>query len=205
MQEKQIPENRAFMEMLKVAKSWLTDKQPLEIAEKTGMDYDEETARFCFTSLGTEICIHYPDYEITPDINEWQQLIILHYMKLADGAPLSGRWMAMGEAKDGLIRGGNFDRRCENVISQRLGKISAEEFSEKCLQMGGRMMDSNADLTVRFDFLPRYPLLLKLWFADEEFPASGRLLLDTSADHYLMIEDAVTAGQVLMERLVGIF
>ncbi len=41
--------------------------------------------------------------------------------------------------------------------------------------------------------------------ADEEFPASGKLLLDASADHYLMIEDAVTAGQILIEKLVGVF
>ncbi len=66
-------------------------------------------------------------------------------------------------------------------------------------------MDSNADFTVQFDFLPYYPLLLKLWFADEEFPASGKLLLDESADHYLMVEDAVTVGQILMEKLVGVF
>ena len=43
------------------------------------------------------------------------------------------------------------------------------------------------------------------WLADEEFPASGKLLLDTSADHYLMIEDAVSVGQIIMEALVGIF
>lgn len=66
-------------------------------------------------------------------------------------------------------------------------------------------MDSNADFTVQFDFLPCYPLLLKLWFADEEFPASGKLLVDTGADHYLTIEDAVTLGQLVMEKLVGLF
>ncbi len=204
-QLKQTQENRAFMEMLKVAREWLAQRGPLEIAEKTGIIYDKENSNFHFASLGTKVCIRYPDYEITPNINEWQQLVILHYMKLADGTPLTGKWMAMGEAKDGLIRGGDFDRRCENVIRQRLNQVSIEAFSEKCLNLGGRIIDSNADFTVQFDFLPRYPLLLKLWFADEEFPASGKLLLDASANHYLMIEDAVTAGQVLMEELVGVF
>ncbi len=44
----------------------------------------------------------------------------------------------MGEGKDGLIRGGDFDRRCENVIRCRLSHISIEEFTEKCKGIGGR-------------------------------------------------------------------
>ena len=205
MQFKQKQENRAFVEMMRAAQEWLAGRNPLDIAEKTGISYDEESAQFYFTSLGRKVGIHYPDYEIMPYVNEWQQLVILHYMKLADGTPLSGKWMSIGQVKDGLIRGGDFDRRCENVIRCRLSHISIKEFTEKCMDTGGRIMDSNADFTVRFDFLPYYPLLLKLWFADEEFPASGKLLLDASADHYLRIEDAVTAGQILMEKLVGVF
>jgi len=62
---------------------------------------------------------------------------------------------------------------------------------------------SNADLCARFDFAPHYPLWLKVWFADEEFPASGRLLLDESAPHHLTIEDAVTLGSLVLDRLTG--
>ena len=45
------------------------------------------------------------------------------------------------------------------------------------------------------------PVILKIWLPDEDFPASGRLLLDASADHYLTIEDAVTVAEILLERL----
>lgn len=200
-----IQENHAFMEMMKVAREWLTGREPLKIAEKTGISYDGKSACFHLLSMGTEICIHYPGYEVTPYVNEWQQLIILHYMKLADGMPLSGKWMPMREIRDGLIRGGDFDLRCENMIRQHLSQISVRELSEKCKVVGGKIITSNADFTVRFDFLPRYPLLLKLWFADEEFPASGKLFVDANADHYLTIEDAVTVGQIIMEKVVGMF
>ena len=94
---KEIRENRAFMEMIKVAREWLAGRDPLDISEKTGIVYDKENCRFHFTSLGTEISIRYPDYEITPYVNEWQQLVILHYMKLADGTPMGGKWMSIGE------------------------------------------------------------------------------------------------------------
>ena len=115
-QREQTRENRAFMEMMKAAREWLAGRDPAEIAERTGIEYNEKTKEFSLVSLGMELCVRYPDYEIEPHINEWHQLVILHYMKLADGTPLTGQWMTMGEVKDGLIRGGDFDRRCENVI-----------------------------------------------------------------------------------------
>ena len=49
--------------------------------------------------------------------------------------------------------------------------------------------------------LPRYPLLVNIWFEDEEFPASGKLLLEAAADHYLTVEDAVTVGTLVLELL----
>lgn len=44
-------------------------------------------------------------------------------------------------------------------------------------------------------------MLINIWFEDEEFPASGKMLLDGSADHYLTVEDAVTAGTLVLELL----
>lgn len=200
-----LQKHHAFTEMLKVARKWLEDRDPLEIAERTGISYEEKNSQFHLVSMGVDIYIHYPDYSISPYVNEWHQLVILHYMKIADGIPLTGNWMSMREIKDGLIRGGDFDQRCENVIRQRFSQISMEELSEKCREIGGRIIKSNADFAVQFDFLPYYPLLFKVWFADEEFPASGKILVDMGADHYLTIEDAVTVGQMVVEKLVGIF
>ena len=62
-------------------------------------------------------------------------------------------------------------------------------------------VDGKADLSVRFSLFPRYPMLLNIWLEDEEFPAAGKLLVDKSADHYLTIEDAVTAGELFLRKL----
>ena len=84
-----------------------------------------------------------------------------------------------------------------------LHRREVEELRRRCLALGAELLPSNADLCARFPFLPRYPLWLRLWFGDEEFPASGRLFLDESAAHYLTVEDAVTVGGLLLERLAG--
>ena len=44
-------------------------------------------------------------------------------------------------------------------------------------------------------------MILKVWFADEEFEATGKLLLTASVDHYLTIEDAVTAGEYVLRYI----
>lgn len=65
------------------------------------------------------------------------------------------------------------------------------------------MMLSNADLCAVLPFLPQYPVTWKLGLAEEvdEIDGSGRLFLDSSADHYLSVEDAVTAGTLILDRL----
>ena len=81
--------------------------------------------------------------------------------------------------------------------------VTPEELERRCRSLGAELLPSNADFCARFDFAPRYPIWLKVWFSDEEFPASGRLLLDESAPHYLTIEDAVTVGSLILDQLTG--
>lgn len=44
-------------------------------------------------------------------------------------------------------------------------------------------------------------MTFNIWFADEELEGSGRMLLNANAEHYLSVEDAVTAGELILEEL----
>ncbi len=194
-------QNRAFCEMRKAALERLNGKSAEDIAQRTGLDFHRETNAFTLSSLGKNICIGYPQYTITPELNEWHHLLILHYLDLADGSTLCGEPMAFGEQSGGMVRGGGFDRESERILSRDFGNLPPAQAETACRALGGRMVPSNADLCAVFDFFPRYPITLKLWFADEELPGSGRLMLDQSAGHFLSVEDAVTAGTLLLEEL----
>ena len=89
------------------------------------------------------------------------------------------------------------------TVRRDLGILPPEELERRCRSLGAEILPSNADFCARFDFAPRYPVWMKVWFADEEFPASGRLLLDESAPHYLTVEDAVTVGSLILDQLTG--
>lgn len=76
-----------------------------------------------------------------------------------------------------------------------------EEVERVSRVLGAEKIPSKADLSVVFSFFPNYPVTVNIWFADEEFGPSGKMLLSESADHYLTVEDAVTAGEVLLKLL----
>ena len=193
--------NRAFAEMLKVARDRLSARGAEEIAANTGVVFDRAASQFRLSSLGRDIRIGYPGYDMAPAVNAWHQLVILHYLDMADGAALHDRLIPFGELTHGFVRGGGFDRQSERRISQTLANRSPEQLREACEKLGANIIPSNADLCAVFPFLPRYPVTLKLWFADEELPGNGRMFLDGSADHYLSVEDAVTVGTLILEGL----
>ena len=127
--------------------------------------------------------------------------MLLHYLYLADGIAVSDSFITFGELKDGLIRGTKFDRTIERELQMFLKGKTLERIRQICSALGAEFTDSNADLCAVFPFLPNYPVWLKIWLADEEFEATGKLYVGENADHYLTIEDAVTVGEIIMSKL----
>lgn len=194
-------ENRQFARMMQTAQERLLRHVPEEISEKAGVRY--ENGVFWVRTLGRRVEIQWPAGKITPPVSKWHALTLLHYLDLADGTPLSGRTITFSQYKDGLVRGGGLDRNTELIVRRDLGVLPREELARRCETLGAELLPSNADFCARFDFAPRYPVWLKVWFADEEFPTSGRLLVDESAPNYLTIEDAVTVGSLILDCLTG--
>ena len=194
-------ENRQFARMMQTAQERLLRHVPEEISEKAGVRY--ENGVFWVRTLGRRVEIQWPAGKITPPVSTWHTLTLLHYLDLADGTPLSGRTITFSQYKDGLVRGGGLDRNTELIVRRDLGVLPREELARRCETLGAELLPSNADFCARFDFAPRYPVWLKVWFADEEFPTSGRILVDESAPNYLTIEDAVTVGSLILDCLTG--
>lgn len=195
-------QDQMFSQMHQAALTRLADRDPKEIARKSGVCYDETTQTFHFSSLGIDITVAYPSYAICPELPGWHRLVILHYLDLADGTALTGEEISFGQMASGMVRGGGIDRKCEQVIRE-LSDPDAAFFADICGKLGGEKIPSNGDVAYRIPFLPRFPVTLKVWLADEDFPASGRLLPDRAADHYLTIEDAVTVAELLLEKLTN--
>ena len=193
-------QSSAFERMMKTALEWLAGRPAEEIAANGGITFSPDRSVFSFTSLGKEIELHYPDYTFPPEIEQWHQLTILHYLNLADGTPPSGEWIPLSQMASGMIRGGGFDRMFEALVRSKLGHLSPQTVEEACVRMGMRMENSNADLCASTALAPFFPVTMKLWFADPEddLPPSGRIFVDRTADHFLTIEDTVLLCEYLI-------
>lgn len=76
-----------------------------------------------------------------------------------------------------------------------------ETIQKAAAALGGFPISGRADLSIRFSFLPKIPLVLHLWLEDEDFPASGKVLLDAATEEFLQVENAGTASGILLAKL----
>lgn len=171
--------DQLFSNMHAAALGRLRDCRPQDISSRADVAFDGR--HFHLKSLGQDIHISYSDYSIRPQLPSWQALTILHYLARADGTPLSGVPIPFAQHENGMVRGGGFDREAEKTIAAQLGKLSEEDLRCRIHRLGGKIIPGKADLSAVLDYLPNYPVYLNIWFADEEFPASGRMFLDASA------------------------
>jgi hypothetical protein len=86
----------------------------------------------------------------------------------------------------------------ENAFSGRLDMLR-----KACLALGGvnHEMETQYDLAMKFDALPRISLLLLFNDGDEEFPAKCTVLFQKNAEHYLDPESLAITSAWLAKKL----
>ena len=192
-------ENREFNEMYIAAKKRLEGKNPIEIAKNSGAEFDEEKSILKIKSLDAIFELEYPTYDMKEKRDDWQILTLLHYLDLADNTPILSKQIKFGELKDGLIRGARFDKTVEAELERFLKNKDEKQVIEVFKSLDAKFIDSKADLSAVFYIYPYYPVTISIWFEDEEFPPTGKMFLDKTADHYLTIEDAVGVGELMIK------
>ncbi|MEE0955258.1 MAG: DUF3786 domain-containing protein [Eubacterium sp.] len=198
---KEIQQDQQYSSMLAAAVEKFEKADPALMAEKAGALWHPETKTITVESLGETLSVSWPDGIMKPEREMWHHLVALHYLYQADGTPLTGDTVSFKDLTDGMVRGHGFDFSSQSDL-QRMFLGKSEEQIRKCLtDAGGQEIRTKADFGVRFHMFPQYPLYINVWFADDEFPAQGKMLVDASAPHYLMLEDSVTAGEILLNRI----
>ncbi len=125
--------------------------------------------------------------------------LILHYLLLADGSPLSGCNASYREFPGAQIYYGPFLAR---TVTPLVGAFGAR--SHVLLQAGERLGGRPVplgDAAVVLDVFPRLPMTFVVWSGDDEVPASGSVLFDGSAAGYLPLEDLVIAASLAVAAL----
>lgn len=183
---------------------------PLEVERLSACRYDPEASRFEVPYLGRRYYVTYPEGRVTPgeplpgtslvppapEAGSLPHLaagiLILHYLTLARGTPLTGEWMAFRELPGGDIYVGPFTNR---TIRPMVGFFGAQpqRLVAALESLGGRR-EALGHAGGSVDILPRVRIALAVWEGDDEVPPSGQILFDRSAPDYLDTEDLVVAA-----------
>jgi hypothetical protein len=129
------------------------------------------------------------------------QLVILHYLVTSGGKAPSGKLVSFKELPDGTVYYPTFYRRAIAPIVKHFGD-SPKDLVAAAAAMGGEPV-SLGDAAVAIQALPRVTLSWVLWRGDDDFPAEGAVLFDSTIVDYLPIEDIAVLCQSITLKLTG--
>ena len=89
------------------------------------------------------------------------------------------------------------------MFSRGLRDATADDIARACEALGGAIISGKADVTAVIPYAPRFPVTVNFWCGDEEFPVSGKTLVDAAAEHYLTLEAAGGACSSVVQAIVA--
>jgi len=192
--------------MIKALIDKRTDKDLASLAESKGFFISPDKKVALLKSLGEEITLDLTSLSVDKDIPLFQYSLFLQYLLSEDLGSVDNTWISIADTEAGdVARGASFDRQVREKIEKVLTGKTEEEIKTALLSLGASLQPKGkADISAIVYLFPRYPLLLNLWLSDEEFPASGKILINNGARNMLSLEAAGTAAVMTAEKLVSI-
>lgn len=138
-----------------------------------------------------------------PCHDSWSKIILYDYIRRMGCKPLTGDWVTLGYFPNTASHVKAFQRSAEEKVATIFNK-NLRGLMARCKELGGVESQGKmkADYICRIDLLPRIPLYVCFWEADEEFPASCKLFLDSSAEAYIDIEYLAYLVERFVEKFV---
>lgn len=183
---------------------------PEAMAANAVVQFNPEESYFTVPFLGQKYRVYYPGGRVVQDEGQGElplvyEIVLLHYLAYCSPRGLDGTGIAFKELPSGSIYIGPFTNRAIRPLVSIFGNKPGA-LVDAAQKLGGRKVDMG-DLAVTVPVLPKIPITFVLWEGDDEFPASGNVLFDSSAPSHLHTEDyALLPGLAIgeMKRLAGL-
>lgn len=173
----------------------LASLPPNDVCVRSGATYDAASSLYTLPLLNGLVRISVPDrkvwrLDIHPlsgkDASFHVALLSVVYLIEARSAPLAGEWTT----PEALPAGAFFFRGPHAVPSAEVAERFAHDkdgFLDAGRRLGGREVEGG-DACIELQTLPRIPMRLALWLADDEFPAQVTMLFDRRVDQQLPMD-----------------
>jgi len=128
------------------------------------------------------------------------KILILHYLTLAKGTPITNKMIAYKELPQGANYFPTFSKRAIKPLIDYFGK-QPHRLIDVAKKLGGRKVDYG-DVAVTINAFNYVPITLVLWQGDEEFAPAGNVLFDSTISDYLSTEDINVLCETITWKLV---
>lgn len=190
----------------RLAREQLADIANIEQqCRQSGAQYIDSQKVIIVKYLNQSYLITLPDVEISLMAEEERvpirdKILILHYLTLAKGTPLSNKAITYKELPEGTNYFPTFYKR---AIMPLVGYFGNEphRLLDMARILGGHEADYG-DVAVTINAFSRVPITLVLWKGDEEFAPEGNIMFDSTISDYLPIEDINVLCETIAWKLV---
>jgi hypothetical protein len=149
--------------------------------------------------------VTFPDIDISlvdggEEVPIRDKILILHYLTLAKGVPISNKLIAFKELLEGANYFPTFSKRSIEPLINYFGP-QPHRLIDVAERLGGHQVDYG-DVAVTINGFSRVPITLVLWQGDEEFPPRGNILFDATISDYLSTYDITVLCETITWKLV---
>lgn len=134
-------------------------------------------------------------------INPWVAAPVLGYVLYCKGVPLTGKWVPFRELKGGREKNALFVQRSEKSLKQVADRYP-RLFEDLIHLFNGKTVENHyeSDISLVLHPLPRLPVLICYWKAEDGMESDLHLFFDSSADMNADIDIVygIAAGIVVM-------
>jgi len=128
-----------------------------------------------------------------------ERILVLHYLARTSGAAPSGRLAGFDQLAGGRFYGSAFRRRTEQPLAALFGP-DPSRLRAVAARIGG-VPGQAGDVSVLLWPFPKVPMTLVVWPGEDEIPASGKVVFDSTAEEHLSTEDIAVLGDQVIRRL----
>lgn len=191
-------------EALQAARALAVGRNPRAAADAVEATFEgpDDRGSLWLPFFCSPVEVTYPDLDVraNPELPSHIKALLLHHIARSGGARPTGRWIAFSELPDGTFYSTAFRGYAPDAIVRRLA-ARPEALSEAVARVGGVPLADIADRAWMVPALPRVPLALLWWDADEEFGARCDILFDSTAANHLSTDGCAVLGSWLVASL----
>ncbi len=190
--------DEGFREMIDGLKAEVRELDLSAMAHGLGAKYSE--GRLHINCLGKDfIILDNGTLESICHVNVWVELMLLNYCQMQGRGSLSGKWVSYGDLPSAAPTAPYFEKKFEEPL-RAIADAHTDVFVDLMEIFGGTPAEGfDADHAFIIHPLPKVPFLVLYTKAEDEFPSTLRVLLDSSVTTYIPKEAITYTGRGIVD------